>query len=574
MAAGLQQRRAALQGLRWTLLDLPDWFPSRTPLEGARPAELAEPVRWAVPGVWDSQPTPDKVVPCVGELVEQLSDLVAQVAAIDPTLLPPGQALGEAAALEQVLHQLRLARLARTEDVRARKLYEHQGFWNQSAWQRTVSPDAPVKDASLARALPGLPTLASALRERRVAFAAAHKVKSALGKVRLVLDRPDGMIDGQPGEPVVEAVVWNVVDLVCKDRFGLTADPKEDPAQAAVLAELEALAQATLDAGGSQRARVEAAMVLLATELHPDSLGDGLSEIVDQLIPSALELRDKDAQDKRALALSPNSDGTWHLEGTLTPEVGEQIFTALAAEARRDPANPIDTKAREQARLAAAEAEGKDGWVAAQDRPEWEDRALREHGLGLDDAAQQLVPRTRSKRLHDALGRLLTRYLEGGLGGLSGKVPVQATVTISARTIEGAPGAPPARGASSRPLAPSLIQRWWCNSHVTVLLMSQGWKPLGVVHRGRTITGTEMTAARVQFNNRCPGIGCCPGKPDPLIPLVPHHIDMYSKTGQTSLSTNLMPCPTLHQDIHLGGKPIRLRDGRLITEDGYLLDPP
>jgi hypothetical protein len=559
---GVQERRAALRGLRWTLLDLPDGLRSRTPLGGAQPAQVQDPVRWAVPGVWDDEPVADPVVRSVGELVAQASRVLELIAQVDPSSLPPGQALGEAEALSGLAHRIRHTLLARTEDVRSRRLYEHRGFRNLSGWQRTVWPDAPVKDASLARALPGLPSLACALHERRVPFTAAHKVKTALGKVRLVLDRPDAMIDGQPGEPVVEAVVCNVIDLVCKDRFGLTADPHEDPTQAAVLAELDTLAQAILTAGGSQRARVEAAMVLLATELHPDSLSHALSEIVDQLVPSALEQRDHDAHDKRALALSHNSDGTWHLEGTLTPEVGEQVFTVLAAEARRDPANPIDTKAREQARIAAADtaaetaagSEGRDGWAAAQDRPEWKDRALREHGLGLDDATQQLVPRTRSKRLHDALGRLLTRYLEGGLGGTSGKVPVQATVTVSARTVEGAPGAPPARGASGQPLARSLIQRWWCNSHVTALLISHGWKPLGVLHHGRTITGTEMTAARVQYDNRCPGISCCP--------------------GQTSLSTTLLPCPTLHQDIHLGGRPIRLRDGRLITEDGYLTPSP
>ena len=311
-------------------------------------------------------------------------------------------------------------------------------------------------------------------------------------------------------------------------------------------------------------------MVLLATELHADSLRAGLDEIVDQLLPTVLEEQDKRAHDKRALSLKPNDDGTWELNATLTPEVGEQVFTALSAEARRDPANPLDTHAREQARAAAAEAEGADPWIASQDRTSWEDRARLENGDALLPDGDELVPRSRSKRLHDAFGRLLTRYLEHGLGGVSGKVPVQVTVTTSHRTVEGAPGAPPARGGSGRPLARSLIRRWWCDAQVTTLLMSSGWKPLGVVHSGRTITGTELKAAKVQFDNRCPGIGCCSGAADPLIPLVPHHLLLYSKTGQTSLELNLLVCEVLHQDIHLGNRPIRLRDGRLITEDGYL----
>jgi hypothetical protein len=331
-------------------------------------------------------------------------------------------------------------------------------------------------------------------------------------------------------------------------------------------------------------------MVLLATHLtDPKTLKAALEEITDQLQPSLLETQEQQAQDKRGLKLSPNSDGTWHLEATLTPEVGEQAFAALAAEARRDPANPLDTHAREQARIAAAQAEadgaatdgaeghstvqGDAGWAASQQREAWEDRALRRNGdIHLPDG-DQLVPRSTSKRLHDALGRLLTRYLSQGLGGVSGKVPVQIAATVSHRTIDGAPGAPPARGASGRPLARSVLKRWWCDANITVLLMSSGWTPLGVVHKQRTLTGTELTAAKVQFDNRCAGIGCCPGTPDPLIPLVAHHIDLFSTTGLTSLSTTVIACPVLHDDIHLGKRTIRLRDGRLITEDGYLHDP-
>jgi hypothetical protein len=153
-----------------------------------------------------------------------------------------------------------------------------------------------------------------------------------------------------------------------------------------------------------------------------------------------------------------------------------------------------------------------------------------------------------------------------------GKVPVQLTATVSERTLTGAPGAPPARGASGRPLARSLLQRWWCDAHVTTLLMSRGWKPLGVVHSARTITGTELKAATVQFDNRCAGDGCCPGIPDPLIPLVPHHVRMHAIFGQTSLDETILACPTLHQDLHLRKKTIRLRDGRLLSEQGWVED--
>jgi hypothetical protein len=107
---------------------------------------------------------------------------------------------------------------------------------------------------------------------------------------------------------------------------------------------------------------------------------------------------------------------------------------------------------------------------------------------------------------------------------------------------------------------------------VTTLLLSHGWTPLGLVHSARTITGTELKAATVQFDQRCAGDGCCSGRPDPLIPLVPHHVIGHAIAGKTSLGETLMICPTLHHDLHTGKRTIRLRNGRLLNEHGYLKD--
>jgi hypothetical protein len=55
-----------------------------------------------------------------------------------------------------------------------------------------------------------------------------------------------------------------------------------------------------------------------------------------------------------------------------------------------------------------------------------------------------------------------------------------------------------------------------------------------------------------------------------LIDLVPHHVLRHSRTGHTALEESLPVCDRLHKDLHLGKKSIRLRDGRLVTEDGYV----
>jgi hypothetical protein len=93
------------------------------------------------------------------------------------------------------------------------------------------------------------------------------------------------------------------------------------------------------------------------------------------------------------------------------------------------------------------------------------------------------------------------------------------------------------------------------------------------VHSARTITGTELKAANAQFDQRCAGDGCCPSTPDPLIPLVPHHLIGHAVAGRTSLGETLLVCPTLHHDLHTGKRTLRLRNGRLINEHGYLDNP-
>ena len=93
--------------------------------------------------------------------------------------------------------------------------------------RRPVGPDADAADLSLARRLKELPYLRAALAERRISVTVGKKLAAELVKVRPHLDRPDGSVDGLPGDEVVAGVVDGVVDLVCRDRLGLVV---EDPA--------------------------------------------------------------------------------------------------------------------------------------------------------------------------------------------------------------------------------------------------------------------------------------------------------------------------------------------------------
>jgi len=582
------------------VLDLIDPDPTPLPLELLVPAscecpgcdvpavlpaalpEDPEQVRWAVPGVWDDEPAP---AAAVGPAVGALQSAIAALAAVDPVELPGAVALAEAAALQELSRQLRVLLLARLEDVGSRKLFTLAGFHGVSGWLKAIAPDAVGTDRTLAGRLPKLPALQAAVTVGRVSLAGSAKVGQTMRKVALYLDRSDGLIDGQPGEPIITSVVDNTLDLICQARGGA------DEAFVTALSDRITLIHL---AGGSQGERVEAALVLLAEHLRGDALKEALEQQTFAVLPNLLEAQQQAAEDKRGVALRRNNDGSWEVEGRLTAECGERLFTGLAAEARRDPGNPVDTLARQHAREQALLEQGLDPFVHDrwQDLPAWERAALGELGFrpSVDDAVQAqdlaalglsaqeaedaalLVPRSRSRRLHDALDRLLQRYLEAGLGGVHDKVPVQLNVTMSSALLEHQPGALPARSGTGRPLARSLLKRWWGDAQVTTLLLSRGWRPLGEAHSGRTLTASERRALAVQYDNRCAGADCCPGHPDPLIPLVPHHVIRHTDSGQTTLEESLPFCDRAHKDVHTGKKLLRLRDGRLIDENGYVTE--
>ena len=561
---------------------------------GASAAEspaLASPeAGWAVPGLWDGPVAPAAAAFTVGGLIARLQDTVTLLEHTVPAELPGPVALAEAEALLAVSQRIRVQLLGRVRDVDARQLHMLREAKSAGAWLKQTAPDADPADVRLARRLGQAPHLGAALTAGAVSLQAAELVSTALSKAGRYLDRPDGLIDGQDGEQLVAAVLDNVLTLICRQYLGLADD---DPRLLALDTRLGAI-QAD---GGSQTTRLEQGFVVLAEHLPANEVLKGaLAEIVDALLPNLLEQAEARSRSRRALTITPTETG-WRVRGELSMECGERLVTALAAEVRRDETNPTDTAAWAAVR-AQAEWQDRDifevltqhddladpGPWAPADGPSTDptdpaanpaaDPAAADAGKQTSEHAEVSVapaqPRPRPERLHDALTNLLARYLGAGLGGTHDKVPVQITVTTSTDLIEGKPGALPAKGGSGRPLARSLLRRWWCDSHITALILSRGGRPLRVAHRGRTLTGTERTALHVQSDHRCAAVGCCPGTPDAFRQLVPHHVRRYSDDGITALDESLLLCDTAHHDIHTGKRKLHLRDGRTVNEQGWI----
>ncbi len=503
------------------------------------------PLFWATPGVTRSQP-PVPVLPSPGILAlrRSLDELSTQTSAVDGE-----QARVDTEALLQAEQQLRVLTLQRVGDVNVRGLYEQAGFRSARSWMLHHKPDGNERDVSLAERLRDFPQVSAAVSTGRMTLRAAGSVTSVLKRCRLQLDRPDGLIDGQPGDAVVQAVLRHVAELLCTDVHGLHDD---DPRLAVILARAEhELAEQLVS---SQAQSLEAALTWLGEDMSSAGLPTALEHIVLAVLPSELDDRDKRGHERRSLTLTPLRDGSgWRLEGDLTLEAGERLWTALSGAAAVDPENPADT----QAWRAAAQDLAADSGTSVP--------------LTQDEPA--LLPRTRGHRMHDAFALVLKRYLDAGLGGMSGKAPVQVYVTVRPEFLTGAPGAMPPVADSGALIPRRLLKKWWSDSKVTAFVLSLGGKALRVVHGQRTLTADERRALHLEGGGRCLVEGCCPPRPDPLVGLIPHHVRGFAEDKITTIDETVWICDRDHFAIHTLKLTLCLRDGRWLNETGFVDGP-
>ncbi|MFN2536959.1 MAG: DUF222 domain-containing protein, partial [Mycobacteriales bacterium] len=498
---------------------------------------------WAVPGVFENQPPPGRPGPSAD--VTALGRAVDRLAATDVSVLAPEQALSDLAELLRVDEVLRVARLARLTDAHTRKLAHLDDEASVQTWARHRFDDVPRTDIATAELLRPYVHLRGRVQAHQVTVEAAGLVGRALKKLRPYLDRDSGLIDGQPADEVIEAVVGNIVPLISGARLGLKDD---DP----LLLELRGKVSEILAAPDSELGKLELAFTLMAQHIPLRYLKHTLAEQVDALLPTELEEKSEKSRASRNLRID-TTDGGGRISVQATEELMELTETILGAEVRKDPENAADTGAKRELR----------------------ERSLHGDILDLEDleaAGDVRFPRTRGQRLHDALLLVLQRYLAAGLAGSHDKAPVAITVTVPVENLEKRPGALPAKSGSGRRLPASLVSRWWCDASVTALVLSEGLIPLGITHEMRTLTAAERKASKIQHSHGCSGLRCCTPH-DPLVTLVPHHVRSFAKFGKTSIEDTIWACPRLHDAIHRG-KSVPLRNGRWLNAAGYTDQPP
>jgi hypothetical protein len=455
--------------------------------------------------------------------------------------LPEAQALADARELLALRAQLDAVLLRRIGDVDARGLHRLDASPTTAAWIRRQDATVDPSTITLARRLAKLPGLHDAVRAGLLSQGAAAKVAAALDELRRCVDRPDGLIDGQPGEAAVTAVVLDGVrSTVCQALGGLDDDDPRVVELAAQLSEISCWPT-------SQLARLEAAFVLLAQQLPGTELRAALGLLVDALLPDELEKRAARGADDAQLSLRPNSDGSgWLLRGELDLETGELLHTVLTAMQCVDPDNAVDTGSAEKLRAA--------GWEFGDPFPV---------GLAPSD---QPVPRSRGRRLHDALRLALRSLLDSGELGLRDKIAPHISVTVGLGTLHREPGAAPPTGAAGVTLPLTLVRKWWCDSYVTRFVLGLGHRVLEVSHTTRTLKAHERRIKHLEAGGHCQGAGCCRG---PGHRLIPHHVDAWSRHGTTALRATVLFCESDHGALHRG-RTLLLKDGRRLDENGWV----
>jgi len=476
-------------------------------------------------------------VECLSAPLRALADAVDLLAAQVAVKLPGAQALAETAVLLRLVQRLQIVQLQRLADVDTRGLYALADAPSTGSWLARQQVELDRSQVALARALRALPLVGEQVAEGSLPLRSAKLIDTALGKVRRYLDRPDGLLDGQPQEQVLQAVIMGgVPDLVAEAMGGLDED---DPRLSGLTTELTRICFEPVSA----IARLEAALVVLALHLEPAQLRPALARLVDALLPMRLQERSDRAHADRGLSLMRNPDGSgWFLtDAELDDECGELLWTVLQAQLATDPENPSDTTAA--------------------------------HGRH-DEPAEQLYdgtgPRSLRQRRHDALSLGLRRLLDSGALGLRDKAAPHVAVTVGLDALHDLPGALPATGASGQRLPVALVRRWLCDSVLTRFVLGLGRRVVESSHTERTLKPHERRVKRVETGGICQAAGC-PPRPDR--PLVPHHAIPWSHCHTTSINDTVLLCEKSHHDLHTGGRTLTLRDGRRLNATGWLPPP-
>lgn len=116
------------------------------------------------------------------------------------------------------------------------------------------------------------------------------------------------------------------------------------------------------------------------------------------------------------------------------------------------------------------------------------------------------------------------------------------------------------------PLTTAQLRRMGCYSDINAVLLDAYGNPIGASHT------TQPHRMRTPGTPRAVGPFCAVAGYTSTR-TVPHHVEPYWWTRLTRYRDMIPICEHCHHDVHDGHRTLRLRDGRLINEFGWVAAP-
>ena len=260
---------------------------------------------------------------------------------------------------------------------------------------------------------------------------------------------------------------------------------------------------------------IETALLELAEQTTPDDLGAAVETL---LVAAGVESSTDAAREKRlterGVSIARTFNGMWHINGMLTPEVGEALEIALGQ---------------------------------------------------LNGPAGTEDERTAAQRQHDALGELASHYLaHSELPAVNGERP-RIVVTIDYAALEDELHAAWGRLPSGASVSPQTARRLACDAEILPAVLGANGAVLDIAdNTKRCFSLGVRRAAWIEQDGRCAFPGC--RRP----PVDCHHIVWWSNGGRSVLDNAAWLCAFHHWLIHERGWSMRREQDRsFVFTDPY-----
>jgi len=155
-------------------------------------------------------------------------------------------------------------------------------------------------------------------------------------------------------------------------------------------------------------------------------------------------------------------------------------------------------------------------------------------------AIPDLADTSWSTRQADAFVNLLGEYLAGDSSAAHGNDNYLVTVHVDQSALAGG------EGRSAMPI--ESVKRLCCDSHAVVITEDDKGEPLSIGRKSRIVPRALQRAIRARDNSCCTFPGCANRRF-----LHYHHVQHWSRNGETSLGNLMLLCTRHHTLVHEGG---------------------